>query len=121
MIIQRKIDSKNLTFTINDYIALCFSHGVISSKIFYTLTSCNNGSKEYNAGLLPDASSIVVISFFSKRILVNLAALGAGIPLFLTKLLFLNTGYVKIKSNALTLHLEAKVAENFIFISSYNL
>lgn len=67
-----------------------------------TLTSFINGSKEYNAGLLPDASSNVRIRFFSNSTLVNLAALAVGIPLFVVNLLFLNTGFVNTKSNALT-------------------
>ncbi len=50
------------------------------------------GSKEYRAGLFPDASAIAIIILLSNRALVNLAAVAAGIPLFDVNLLFLKTG-----------------------------
>jgi len=46
-----------------------------SAIIIYTLTSFIKGSKEYKAGLLPEASSIVFKRPFSNNTLVNLAAL----------------------------------------------
>ena len=85
-------------------------------QFFYTLTSFIKDSKEYKAGLLPDASSIVLKRSFSNNILVNLAALAAGMPLCVVNLLFLNTGFVNTKSNALTLHLEERISEKiFLF------
>ena len=67
-----------------------------------------SGSNEYSAGLLPDASSTVLIILLSSRALVNLAAEAGGIPLLEENLLFLKTGFVNTKSNTLTLHFEDK-------------
>ncbi|MEO1419219.1 MAG: hypothetical protein AAFW00_28455, partial [Bacteroidota bacterium] len=78
----------------------------------YTLTNCIKGSKEYSAGLLPDDSSRVRINSFSSKTLVNLDAVGAGIPLFEVKLLLRKIGLVKIKSNALILHFDERISEN---------
>ena len=52
------------------------------------------------AGRRPDASSTVRIMSLSNIILVNLAAVAAGIPLCEVNLLLRNTGLVKTKSSA---------------------
>ena len=90
-----------------------------NSSAFYTLTRASKGSKEYIAGLRPDASATVVRRFFSLKTRTNLKAVDVGMPLKLVNLLLLKTGFVKIKSNALTLHREPRVATNLSFISSY--
>jgi hypothetical protein len=71
----------------------------------YTRTSRIRGSKEYIAGRRPEASSMMSSIPFSRSTLVNLAADAGGIPLALVNRLLRKTGFVKIKSSALTLHL----------------
>ena len=67
---------------------------VHSSHFDQTRTSFIKGSKEYKAGFLPAASSMVWMMSCSNKILVNRAAVGAGMPLLEVNLLFLNTGLV---------------------------
>ena len=84
----------------------------------YTRTKFINGSNEYKAGRLPEASSTVCRIPSSNNDLVNRAAVAAGIQLFEVNLLLRNTGLVKTKSSAVTLHFEDNIPEKSCFIFS---
>src|SRR5690606_37326987 len=84
----------------------------------YTRTSFSRGSNAYRAGRRPAGSSITLRSPFSTNTRVNREAVAEGIPLVRVNRLFRNTGFVKTKSKALTLHFEARDSLNSCFMVS---
>jgi hypothetical protein len=109
------------------FIAASFPRGVgftakavRKDKRIYTRTRFNSCSKAYKAGLLPDASRMVRTMPRSRSMRVNLAAVGAGMPLADANRLFRKIGCVKMKSSALRLYLDERVSAKMVFMSSYN-
>ena len=84
----------------------------------YILTNFIRGSKEYIAGLLPEASSTNTKRPSSTNFLLNFAAVFVGTADLLVNLLFLKTGFVNTKSKALILYFEDNASAKTVFISS---